>query len=322
MNQQHSFDAAQVARAAAQLLGQPVDAGPLRIAEGLANENWRVESAGRAWLCKIGPDGEGTRAKWRAAARGRALAQAAGVPVPVARAVDEHCALLRGRPLRIFEFVEGESPISLAPASAARFWRALGTVVRQLHTVALPAFSSRLDGSAPGFLTWHSYLAHRLPQVSDRVARSGCFDAKQLDRLWQQVLRAAAGVGLAIAPRLVHRDLHAGNLLATPAGEVACMLDFDLAEAWDPAAEFFKLRHFAFADDVTREVAFMAGYGDAERELPGFETRVLVASCVEFVNMAANDALGADAAGVAWSHARLDALLRQAGWPRLEHRRD
>ena len=286
---------------------------PTHLSKGYGNENWQLRTERETLLCKIGRTGTPVE-KWRAAARGRELAEAAGVPVPRLLYATESCEVLDGRMLRVFEFVEGCHPSELAADALGIFWAELGAAVKRLHTIELHGFSSRLDGSAPWFETWDAYLDYRIPQIQERIRATECFEPDSVEVLWDEIRRAAHTCAPYIEPRLTHRDLHLDNVIATPSGHLAAIIDFDQSEAWDPAADFFKLELLSFERNRHAREAFYHGYGNPEIVHPGFRTRLYVAATLELVNQLANVMSEDSSMGDAWGIDLLKRVLREAEW--------
>ncbi len=311
---QPEFPPLAIARAVTELTGRPVIGAPTPIRRGEANENWLVETREGTLLCKVAPTAAPVD-KWQAAARAVELAVGAEIPTPALVAAHP-CAALSGRFVRILEWVEGEPAGELdAPLSACpMLWSDLGHAVRRMHEVHLPAFSSRLDGSAPSFPTWDAYLAYRIPQIHQRAAASGYFDLDALGRLWAAIGAEARRLDWIIHPTLTHRDLHLGNILVTPDGRLAAIVDFDNAEAWDPVADFFKLRWWVWNECPEIEPLFVAGYGSPPEVHPHFAERLNIVSAVELVNILAQDTVAEDCAV---DRGRLQAVTKEAGWPEL-----
>lgn len=300
-----TFAGSHVAAVAGHALGAPCRA-PVRITKGLANENWRVRTSLGDVLVKIGYPGADPE-KWQASARALELARAAGVPAPRLLHAQSACAALDGRVLRIQSWVDGVSPELLDAPAAERFWRALGRVVQALHGIAMPGFSSRLDDSAPTFASWSAYIAWRVPQVERRCAAAQVLDPRRRAMIWREVEALAEEVDPVVRACFVHRDLHPDNLIASPAGEVAAVLDFDMVEAWDPVAEWFKLEHWCFEPaPAAREAAFELGYGVPGRRYDGFAERRRLVERIEWANLAANAALHGDRRAVAQALRRLE----------------
>jgi Ser/Thr protein kinase RdoA (MazF antagonist) len=241
-------------------------------------------------LAKIGPPGTDVR-KWRSALAAGELARAADVPVPQLVAFIDASAPLQGRPLRVFRWVEGRHPAAvIADASMrVRFFRQLGESVARLHRVALPAFTSRIEGQAPEFDRWSDYLAYRWKSVRRRSVAAGIDDGL-LDEVHERLAPLARSLDPVATPVLCHRDLHLDNLLCDHEANLVAILDFDSAEAWDCAGDFFKLRWLVFESVPESESAFLDGY---HRTIPPhreFERRVTAVELIELVNAIANAA--------------------------------
>jgi aminoglycoside phosphotransferase (APT) family kinase protein len=315
------FEPQQVARAVEVLTGAKVSVTPTFIPRGLGNENWVVSTAAGRLLVKIGAH-EAPVAKWRAAAVGRVLAARAGVPVPRLVAWHEQLPALDGRHVRIFVALDGYTLDDPAgPGQAApQVWTELGAAVRRLHSVRLETFTSRLDGSAPAFATWDAYLAYRIPQIDGRARACAWLDDLDLDPLWDALHAAARGLAPVIRPGLTHRDLHVDNILISPCGGLAAILDWDQAEAWDPVADLVKLRWLLFEEVPGSEAAFIEGYGSPAAVHPHLQERLHIAGVVELVNTIAG-ALPHEALAVRRLRARLQAVTASAGWPAVPRSR-
>src|SRR3954454_7948964 len=126
---------------------------------------------------------------------------------------------------------------------AARLLRSVGEAVRALHRVEHDSFSSRLDGSAPAFVSWHDYIDHRLGQIRTRCLATEAVDPHVLDRVCDAARSLAAAVGDSAEPVLCHRDLHPDNLIVDTEGALIGIIDWDSAEIWDRAGDWFKLEY-------------------------------------------------------------------------------
>jgi aminoglycoside phosphotransferase (APT) family kinase protein len=123
--------------------------------------------------------------------------------------------------------------------------------------------------------------------VVDRAERAN------LDR---DLVAAAGAVLLSQAPRfdavvrpvLCHRDLYFDNLLCDRAGNLVAILDFDMAEAWEPAGDFHKLRWWVFGNGGTDERAFVSAYRGGASLPDDFDDRVRLVEIIELVNGLAN----------------------------------
>ena len=98
----------------------------------------------------------------------------------------------------------------------------------------------------------------------------------------------AAEVDGVVRPALCHRDLYLDNVLVDEQGALAALLDFDVAEVWDPLVEQFKLEWFVFEPNPAAREPFFDGYLAGDPMPPMFDERVRLASIVELLNHAAN----------------------------------
>jgi aminoglycoside phosphotransferase (APT) family kinase protein len=187
--------------------------------------------------------------------------------------------------VQIIEFVDGVHPPSvLTDAAAARtFFGDFGAALARLHAVRWHASSSRLDGSAPEFATWTEYVEYRLPQIERRGVEA--FAPGEFADIAAIVRETAAAVSPVVVPALTHRDLFFDNLLVRADGHLVAVLDWDAAEAWDPAIDLVKPRYQMFPIASEQAVdAFWAAYPPIER----LEERLLVVDLLEQANAVAN----------------------------------
>ena len=277
-----------VAAAAEELLGAPVR-NLRRIERGYGNENWRLSTNDGDVVVKVGLL-ETDAAKWTAATRAQSLAADAGVPVPALLAFTPSCAALGGRVVQIIEFVDGVHPQSLRDPSAGRvFFAEFGAALARLHSVQWYGFSSRLDGSAPAFTTWIEYVEYRLPQIERRGG--GAFAPGEFAYIANVARETAAAVAPTVTPALTHRDLFFDNLLVRPDGHLVAILDWDAAEAWDPAIDLVKPRYQMFSSAPEAAVdAFWAAYPALDR----LDERLLVVDLLEQANAVANARITGD----------------------------
>jgi len=249
---------------------------------GFGNENWRLTLAsGARCVAKFGP--LSAEAKWRSSQEAHRLAVSAGVPV--ARLIHFEC--FADSILRIFEWVEGSSPATIADAGseASRFFSDLGRAVGALHSVEIDRFSSRLDGSAPRFGRWAEYVEYRLDQIRARCQATNAFPDSDVERIRGIVQQHADHVSDGCRPTLCHRDLHADNLLVGDDGTLTAILDFDCAELWDSAGEWGKLDWMLFpAFPPTCRQSFGAAYRSLHPEPALWEERKLVVGLIETFN--------------------------------------
>lgn len=289
-----------------------VVAPPTRIQRGYGNESWRVETDDGPLLIKVARphlDPE----KLRQSARAHRAAVAGGVPVPELLLVDPECAALDGRPVRVQRYVAGAHPseVMITDEAVQRFFGSLGRTVAALHTVVADGFASRFGGR-PSFATWGEYVAYRVPQIVGRVEAIGGLPGLDHGPLFARVLALAADVSPYVEPRLTHRDLYLDNILAGPDGTVAALIDFDIAEAWDPVADLVKLRWQVWPGlPQAAQESFLDAYADPLPER--FEDRIWIAEVLELVNVVANGlASGGNPEFTGSARQRLDRVLAAA----------
>lgn len=298
------LDPAQVMSALAAVLRERVWRTEL-VPIGYGNENWRISTSGGWYLAKFGP--LAAEGKWRSAAEGYRLAAEAGVPV--ARLV--HFGRCRDRLLRVFEWVDGlpAATVTARDGGIEKLFGDLGAAVAALHNIRLPAFSSRLDGSAPAFCRWGDYVNYRLGHVRERCRSHDAFHASEFEAVASRIrglLEAASG---AASPSLCHRDLHADNLLVDEDGHLVAILDFDAAEAWDAAGEWFKLDWLLFPAFPGGEATFDAAYHAIRPRGSHWEERKLLADLIETTNVVPNAIANGDPTFEARAREHLDFLL-------------
>lgn len=255
---------------------------------GYGNENWRVECSGRTLLVKIAKPGHPV-AKAESASRAHRLAHASGAPVAREVLLDTQCEAAAGRVVRILEFLPGHHPIDVlnSPTSIDTFFESLGRAVAVLHTTRCDGFASRVGGS-PSFPTWAEYVAYRAPQIAERGRSCTLFTGTELTDVLDEAVNLAQQVSRVVEPRLTHRDLYLDNILAHVDGQVSALLDLDIAEPWDPVADFVKLQWQVFPRYPTAATTFHSAYRTISTDLPLFGDRLRVAQILELSNHVIN----------------------------------
>jgi aminoglycoside phosphotransferase (APT) family kinase protein len=275
---------------------------------GFGNENWRVtDTRGRRFVLKVGP--ADTAAKWASAASARTLAGSRGIPVPraVGGVVERD-----GRVMRVYEWIDGTSPLAVAhdPQRVQTLFADLGATIATLHSIELDCFSSRLDGSAASFDRWSDYVVHRLQQIRQRCVEHGVPDERTVDRACSAIAALVEAIGDDVRPTVCHRDLYADNVLVDQDGALSAILDWDMAEAWDPAAEWFKLEFLFFPAFPGSARAFATAYHAIHPEPARWTERKSLVDLMETLNSVANTrAQGWSGDFATQARARLDALL-------------
>jgi Ser/Thr protein kinase RdoA (MazF antagonist) len=303
--------AREVVRDAAQQLLGPIERLE-RIERGYGNQNWRVDSAGLAYLIKIGKR-DADVGKAVAASNAYRLAATTSAPVPELVHFDPHCELLDERIVRILRFLPGRHPeqrlAAAGPAAITTFFSSFGSAVAQLHSARCPNFSSRVGGG-PGFESWIDYVEYRAPQIVERCLRSGAFTETEIITMYDRVLRVAREVSPLVEPRLSHRDLYLDNVLISDDGAISAILDLDLAEQWDPVVDFVKPRSQIFPCYPEAAEAFEDGYAAVAGGLPpAWEQRIRVVEVMELSNHVANSTAGGNPDYADHNRRRLEQVL-------------
>ncbi len=274
-----------------------------RMLQGWGNESFVAQTALGSLVAKVGfPWSDVT--KWRAAARALDMARGARLPAPELLAFVDSAAEVDGRVLRVFRYIKGSTPrIETAPLT---LFSELGEAVRRLHSIEVASFTSRLG--TDGFAHWSGFLGDRWPAVLDRAAQAE-IDAPLIRRAHAASIALAAEVDDVVTPALCHRDLYLDNVLVDDHGGLVALLDFDVAEVWDPLVEQFKLEWFVFEPNPAAREQFFDGYLAGDPMPSMFEARVHLASIVELVNHAANWRIQGQPEIAAEALDRLSALL-------------
>jgi len=254
-----------------------------RVEVGWGNENWTAETNLGRVMVKVGLAAASPE-KWRSAGVALGLARRAGVSAPELMAFEAASEMLDGRVLRVFSYIEGRSPDTLEddPVKRARFFGQLGEAVARLHRVAQPEFTSRIGGGH-GFSRWSDFVADRWPSIVERAARAGV-DHDLIAASQRALFPLASRFDDVAHPVVCHRDLYFDNLLCDGDGNLVALLDFDMAEAWEPAGDFHKLRWWLFGNDGAAEREFRSGYRAGEPYPDDFDDRVRVVEILELVN--------------------------------------
>lgn len=304
MSRPPRFSAQEVQDVTAAALNSPVGAVE-HLPVGWGNENWRVRVGSQRLIAKFGPPESAT--KWAATHSVYGLGSSAGLPVPELVHFDASCAAIGGWTLRIFTWMDGIAPREVLrnQTGTSRFFGELARTLRTLHSLPAPEFSSRLDGSAPSYARWSDYIAYRLPRVLKRVRATACFADADARQVVDSITSLATAVDASAKSAICHRDVYLDNLLATPSGGVAAILDFDGAEAWDPAIDMVKLRWLVFPDYPGAEEAFMDSYG----EQPQWEDRLRLVELLELLNAVPNAVAAGDAEFEGSARSRLQKVL-------------
>jgi aminoglycoside phosphotransferase (APT) family kinase protein len=198
------------------------------------------------------------------------LLQPAGHPVP---AVLGHCpdAAVTGAPFYLMSHVEGVVPESFAvveerldPAARAAIGPSLARALAGLH---------RADHDDPAFravvtTSGESHAARLVRRWSSQWERSKPYEVPLVDEVGA---RLGAGIPPQRRTGIAHGDFGIHNCVVTPSGEVAAVLDWEMATLGDPLSDLAWLL-MLWPEQEADAVASL----DPVTTLPGFAGRAQV----------------------------------------------
>jgi aminoglycoside phosphotransferase (APT) family kinase protein len=209
-----------------------------RIAGGLSNLTYRVsDAAGRRWALRRPPLGKTLGSAHDMAREHRVLAALAATEVPVPPLVglceDE---AVTGAPFYVMEFVEGPILRGLAEAEAAfpdegdraTIGLRVADTLAQIHAVDPDAVGLGELGRKG------DYVARQLRRWQGQWEKSKTRELETVDRVHE---RLAARIPEQGPATLVHGDYRLDNMILTPGGEVAAVVDWELCTLGDPLAD-------------------------------------------------------------------------------------
>jgi aminoglycoside phosphotransferase (APT) family kinase protein len=167
------------------------------------------------------------------------------VPVPEVVALDESGEALPAAYL-LCRRAPGESLarvwLSAGPRQRAWLLGQLAEVLRAVHAVDFPACGDLMGGELQPAPSWRDYLAERFRRRLE-IVRSLPGAPRELLNEVDVFQRGEARALAAGSARLVHRDMHFGNVLAEE-NRITAVLDFEAAMAAPPDYELDQLARF------------------------------------------------------------------------------
>ena len=208
-----------------------------RISGGRSNLTYSVtDSAGRRWALRRPPLGKRLASAHDMGREYTIISALRDTPVPVANAVglcgDE---AVNGAPFYVMDWVEG--PILRSKAEAELFpdeheRRAIGE--RVVDTL-IAIHSVNPDQAGLGELAKkEDYVARQLHRWQGQWERSRTRELPLIDEVHD---RLAARIPDQGAAAIVHGDYRIDNMILTPGGEVAAVVDWELCTLGDPLAD-------------------------------------------------------------------------------------
>src|SRR3954469_18979139 len=208
-----------------------------RIAGGHSNLTYRVtDAAGAKWALRRPPLGKRLGSAHDMSREHKVVSALGGTEVPVAPVVglceDE---TVNGAPFYVMEFVEG--PILRGLAEAERFpdradRRAIGERVAdtlvEIHAVDTDAVGLGELGRK------EDYVARQLRRWQGQWEKSKTRELAAIDAVHE---RLAARIPEQGPATIVHGDYRLDNMILTPQGEVAAVVDWELCTLGDPLAD-------------------------------------------------------------------------------------
>jgi aminoglycoside phosphotransferase (APT) family kinase protein len=239
-----------------------------RIAGGLSNLTYRVDDvAGRHWALRRPPLGKRLGSAHDMGREHRVVAALGptDVPVPTVRGLCEDESVT-GAPFYVMDFVEG--PILRGIAEAATFpdegdRRAIGERVADtlaaIHAVDPDAVGLGDLGRK------EDYVARQLRRWQGQWEKSKTRELATVDRVHE---RLAARIPEQGPATIVHGDYRLDNMILSPSGEVAAVVDWELCTLGDPLADLGTLMAY-----WPRRGGGMIALGEPANLAPGFPTR-------------------------------------------------
>ena len=244
-----------------------------RIAGGHSNLTFRVsDAAGRRWALRRPPLGKRLGSAHDMAREHKVVTALGATEVPVAPVVglcqDDS---VTGAPFYVMEFVEG--PILRGLAEAEIFpekgdRRAIGQRVADtlaaIHAVDPDAVGLGDLGRK------EDYVARQLHRWQGQWEKSKTRELAAIDSVHERLSARIPKQGPAT---IVHGDYRLDNMILTPSGEVAAVVDWELCTLGDPMADVGLLMAY-WPDREQAEIAL----GQPANLAPGFPTREQLAA--------------------------------------------
>lgn len=227
-----------------------------KIHGGLSNLTFLVtDQASSRWVLRRPPLGKRLGSAHDMGREVKVVEGLAGTPVPVPPVIgfcdDEE---VTGAPFYVMEFVEGpvlRSPVQAAlfpePAQRHRIGMGLVDTLARIHAVDPDAVGLGDLGRREG------YAERQLKRWSGQWEKSKTRELPLIEKVHGQL---AGMVPLQTTTTLVHGDYRLDNVIYSPTGEVAAVVDWELCTLGDPLADLGLLMVY-WIDSGDREVPLL-----------------------------------------------------------------
>jgi aminoglycoside phosphotransferase (APT) family kinase protein len=239
-----------------------------RISGGHSNLTYGVgDAAGARWALRRPPLGKRLGSAHDMGREFRVVSALASTPVPVAPVVgiceDE---AVNEAPFYVMEFVEGPILRGLAEADAFPDEADRRAIGERLIDTLVEIHSVDPDGVGLGDLgRKEHYVARQLRRWHGQWEKSKTREVAAIDAVHERLSARIPEQGPAT---IVHGDYRLDNMILTPGGEVAAVVDWELCTLGDPLADVGLLMVY-WAEEGDETIAL----GQPATLAPGFPTR-------------------------------------------------
>jgi aminoglycoside phosphotransferase (APT) family kinase protein len=197
-------------------------------ATGVANRIYATEGV----VLRVATDHPDAVSDARTESVAAPVAHAAGILTPRLIAFDDSRTLV-DRPFSLWERVHGGSlgVLELGQGPLPDAWRQVGRQLARLHDRVRACADPNGYLDTPG----REMDLHPLP---DRLAAAGRLDAATVEGIARLIGELAPHVVRGVDARFIHNDIHAMNVLCSPAGELLAIIDWGDAGWGDPTLDF------------------------------------------------------------------------------------
>jgi aminoglycoside phosphotransferase (APT) family kinase protein len=208
-----------------------------RIAGGHSNLTYRVtDSGGRRWALRRPPLGKRLGSAHDMAREHRVVSALAATSVPVAPVAglceDES---VNDAPFYVMEFVEGPVLRGLAEAEAFPDHADRAAIGERVVDTLVDIHAVDPDAAGLGELgKKEDYVARQLHRWQGQWEKSKTRELPLIDEVHERLAAAIPEQGPAT---IVHGDYRLDNMILTPRGEVAAVVDWELCTLGDPLAD-------------------------------------------------------------------------------------